>query len=243
MPVRVSRFREGRPSENTTLEARIDASGERFASGLWIGSTQPPGARRTNAGLGIACSRRRHVRREARRRPARAARARGVRDLVLNAQRSVDDTYHDGGLTQRSSRGVERGRGHAPVADLGERLAKREVVVRSRRLAQEHALRRATIRPNGRLDYSGTIPRREAGSYRAERRALASRSLSPAISPLLRSGDGEACSRSGAGGMGADAAARSRSEETAGGRAGAREGPWSPCGYRSGGGEPPEVVR
>ncbi len=40
MPVRVSRFREGRPSENTTLEARIDASGERFAPGPWIGSTQ-----------------------------------------------------------------------------------------------------------------------------------------------------------------------------------------------------------
>lgn len=44
---------KGRPSENTTFEARIDASGERFAPGLWIGSTQPPGARRTNAGLGI----------------------------------------------------------------------------------------------------------------------------------------------------------------------------------------------
>ena len=44
---------KGRPSETTTLEARVDASGERFAPGLWVGSTQPPGARRTNTGLGI----------------------------------------------------------------------------------------------------------------------------------------------------------------------------------------------
>ncbi len=43
----------GRPTEATTLEARVDGSAERFAPGTWIGAQQPPGARRTNAGVGI----------------------------------------------------------------------------------------------------------------------------------------------------------------------------------------------
>jgi len=43
----------GRPGARTTLEARVDASGERFAPGRWVGAAQPPGARRTNTGLGI----------------------------------------------------------------------------------------------------------------------------------------------------------------------------------------------
>jgi hypothetical protein len=43
----------GRPVESATLEARADASAERFAPGTWIGTQQPPGARRTNAGIGV----------------------------------------------------------------------------------------------------------------------------------------------------------------------------------------------
>lgn len=43
----------GRPSDATTLEARIDGSAERFLPGTWIGATQPPGARRTNAGIAV----------------------------------------------------------------------------------------------------------------------------------------------------------------------------------------------
>jgi hypothetical protein len=43
----------GRPSEATTIEARVDASAERFAPGTWIGARQPPGARRTNAGIAL----------------------------------------------------------------------------------------------------------------------------------------------------------------------------------------------
>jgi vitamin B12 transporter len=43
----------GRPTEATTLEARVDGSAERFLPGTWIGATQPPGARRTNAGVGV----------------------------------------------------------------------------------------------------------------------------------------------------------------------------------------------
>jgi len=43
----------GQPTEGTTLEARIDGSAERFAPGTWVGTTQPPGARRTNAGIGV----------------------------------------------------------------------------------------------------------------------------------------------------------------------------------------------
>jgi vitamin B12 transporter len=43
----------GRPTDATTLEARIDGSAERFLPGTWVGTTQPPGARRTNAGVGV----------------------------------------------------------------------------------------------------------------------------------------------------------------------------------------------
>ena len=43
----------GRPTDATTLDARIDASAERFAPGTWVGTTQPPGARRTNAGIAV----------------------------------------------------------------------------------------------------------------------------------------------------------------------------------------------
>lgn len=41
---------KGRPSEATTIEARVDGSGERFAPGTWLGGAAPPGARRTNIG-------------------------------------------------------------------------------------------------------------------------------------------------------------------------------------------------
>jgi vitamin B12 transporter len=44
---------KGRPSEATSIEARIDGSAERFAPGTWLGAQQPPGARRTNAGVAI----------------------------------------------------------------------------------------------------------------------------------------------------------------------------------------------
>lgn len=43
----------GRPSEATTLEARVDGSAERFAPGTWVGKEPPPGARRTNVGVGV----------------------------------------------------------------------------------------------------------------------------------------------------------------------------------------------
>ena len=43
----------GRPTEEMTLEARVDGSAERFSPGTWIGAQQPPGARRTNAGVGV----------------------------------------------------------------------------------------------------------------------------------------------------------------------------------------------
>lgn len=43
----------GRLGEQTTIEARIDGSAERFAPGTWIGFVQPPGARRTNAGAAV----------------------------------------------------------------------------------------------------------------------------------------------------------------------------------------------
>jgi outer membrane cobalamin receptor len=43
----------GRPTEATTLDARVDGSAERFLPGTWIGATQPPGARRTNAGIAV----------------------------------------------------------------------------------------------------------------------------------------------------------------------------------------------
>lgn len=43
----------GRPTEATTLEARVDGSAERFLPGTWIGATRPPGARRTNAGVAV----------------------------------------------------------------------------------------------------------------------------------------------------------------------------------------------
>jgi len=41
---------KGRPSETTSVEARVDGSGERFAPGTWLGSFAPPAARRTNVG-------------------------------------------------------------------------------------------------------------------------------------------------------------------------------------------------
>ena len=42
----------GRPTEHTTLDARLDASGERFAPGTWTGAAQPPGATRATLGAG-----------------------------------------------------------------------------------------------------------------------------------------------------------------------------------------------
>ncbi|HEY8075179.1 MAG TPA: TonB-dependent receptor [Labilithrix sp.] len=37
----------------TLVEARVDGSGERYEPGTWVGATQPPGATRTRAGLGV----------------------------------------------------------------------------------------------------------------------------------------------------------------------------------------------
>ncbi|MBX3190679.1 MAG: TonB-dependent receptor [Labilithrix sp.] len=44
---------KGRPSEKTLIEARLDASAERFAPGTWIGFEAPPSARRTNTGIAL----------------------------------------------------------------------------------------------------------------------------------------------------------------------------------------------
>ena len=41
----------GRPTAAVTLDARVDASGERFSPGTWLGAPTPPGATRANAGL------------------------------------------------------------------------------------------------------------------------------------------------------------------------------------------------
>lgn len=46
----------GRPTESSTIEARIDGSGERFAPGTWIGRVAPPGARRSSTGLALDAS-------------------------------------------------------------------------------------------------------------------------------------------------------------------------------------------
>lgn len=40
-------------ANGSTLEARVDASGERFAPGAWTGAVAPPGARRTNTGIAL----------------------------------------------------------------------------------------------------------------------------------------------------------------------------------------------
>jgi hypothetical protein len=46
----------GRPSEHSSLEVRVDGSGERFAPGSWVGLATPPGARRTNGGIALDAS-------------------------------------------------------------------------------------------------------------------------------------------------------------------------------------------
>lgn len=40
-------------ARGSSLEARIDGSGERYAPGTWVGANQPTGARRTNMGLAL----------------------------------------------------------------------------------------------------------------------------------------------------------------------------------------------
>jgi iron complex outermembrane receptor protein len=47
---------KGRPTEASTIEARIDGNGERFAPGTWVSAVQPPAARRTNGGLALDAS-------------------------------------------------------------------------------------------------------------------------------------------------------------------------------------------
>lgn len=44
---------KGRPADVLTLDARLDASAERFAPGRWVSAPQPPGARRQSAGAGV----------------------------------------------------------------------------------------------------------------------------------------------------------------------------------------------
>jgi hypothetical protein len=43
----------GRPIEASTIELRLDGSGERFAPGTWIGLAPPPSARRARAGVAL----------------------------------------------------------------------------------------------------------------------------------------------------------------------------------------------
>ncbi|MDB4943082.1 MAG: TonB-dependent receptor [Labilithrix sp.] len=43
----------GRPGERVTLDARLDANGERYAPGVWVGAPQPSGATRANVGAGL----------------------------------------------------------------------------------------------------------------------------------------------------------------------------------------------
>lgn len=43
----------GRPTEATTLELRVDGSGERFAPGSWASAVAPPAARRTSTGIAL----------------------------------------------------------------------------------------------------------------------------------------------------------------------------------------------
>lgn len=50
-----------RPSDVTTIEARVDGSSERFLPGSWVGALAPPSARRTNGGLGIDAMTRLHA--------------------------------------------------------------------------------------------------------------------------------------------------------------------------------------
>src|SRR5690606_23463935 len=48
--------RRGRPTERSSIELRLDGSGERFAPGTRRGDTAPPGARRANGGAGVDAS-------------------------------------------------------------------------------------------------------------------------------------------------------------------------------------------
>jgi hypothetical protein len=43
----------GRPTTSTTIDARLDGSGESYAPGTWAGGAVPPGATRSSAGLGL----------------------------------------------------------------------------------------------------------------------------------------------------------------------------------------------
>jgi iron complex outermembrane receptor protein len=44
---------KGRPTPDTTLEARVETTHERFLPGLWVGATAPASVRRASAGLGV----------------------------------------------------------------------------------------------------------------------------------------------------------------------------------------------
>jgi vitamin B12 transporter len=88
----------GRPLEASTVEARVDASGERFAPGRWVGAAQPAGARRTNVGAGIDAT------------------LRPIHPLTLAASARADswfDGSEDGGSTNETR----------PTGNLGAELA------------------------------------------------------------------------------------------------------------------------
>lgn len=91
---------KGRPTETSTLEARIDGSGERFAPGAWVGAAQPPAARRTNTGLAVDASLR------AAERTTIAASARG--DLWFD---SSDDGSSASETRPTAHAGIEQGAG------------------------------------------------------------------------------------------------------------------------------------
>lgn len=46
----------GRPTDDASLELRLDGSAERFAPGAWIGSVSPPSVRRESVGIGLDAS-------------------------------------------------------------------------------------------------------------------------------------------------------------------------------------------
>jgi vitamin B12 transporter len=103
----------GRPTESSTLEARIDGSGEKFAPGAWSGGITPPGARRANTGLAADASLR------AADRTTLAASARG--DLWID---SSDDGTSATEARPTAHAGIEQGVGPFVLASHAGVLAR-----------------------------------------------------------------------------------------------------------------------
>lgn len=103
----------GRPTDATTLEARVDGSGERFAPGTWLGATAPPSARRTNGGLALDAS--------VRTRGRTTLRASGRGDAWLD---SADDGTESATARPTGHLGLEQGVGPVVLAAHGGALAR-----------------------------------------------------------------------------------------------------------------------